>query len=230
MTKTTTTSFFTRLIALVSGAALTASVLFILPGHAQNRFSNPEKTVEDIFWGKLYKQGGNTFFCNKQFGQDSFLITQGYIYPLNRVRDALRCGTKSQCERNSEVYRHVASDLHNMVPIKSRIEMKRRNAGYGEMTSTAPKGECGLKEGFQNIEPPDRIKGDVARGVVYVMDTYDLPAPGSNDVFKRWHQADPPGDLELTRNHRIRELQGNDNRFITNPDAMFDDSIWGDAS
>lgn len=230
MTTNTTVSFSNRLIAMLSGAVLTASLLFMLPSHAQSRFSNPDQTVEKVFWGKLYDQGGSTFFCNDRFGQDSFLVTQGYIYPLNRVRDALRCGTKSQCERTSRVYRHVASDLHNMVPIKSRVEMQRRNAGYGEMASSAPVGECGLKEGFQNIEPPDRIKGDVARGVVYVMDTYDLPAPGSHDLFQRWHQADPPGDMELTRNQRIQELQGNDNRFITNPDAMFDDFSWRDAS
>lgn len=185
---------------------------------AQTRFSDPDKTASEVFWKQLYGDGGVTFFCQKPFTSKSFLLTQGYIYPMSHVRNALRCGTPSQCERESEKYRHIASDLHNMIPVQNSIEMRRRNAEYAQLGERVAAEECGIREGFQNIEPPDTIKGDVARGVFYMAQTYDLPLIGTDQVFDTWNREDPPDDRELTRNNRIKELQGNENPFISSPD------------
>lgn len=184
---------------------------------AQTRFSDPDKTASEVFWKQLYGDGGVTFFCQKPFTSKSFLLTQGYIYPMSHVRNALRCGTPSQCERESEKYRHIASDLHNMIPVQNSIEMRRRNAEYAQLGERVAAEECGIRAGFQNIEPPDTIKGDVARGVFYMVQTYDLPLIGTDQVFDTWNREDPPDDRELTRNNRIKELQGNENPFISSP-------------
>lgn len=203
-----------RLIILFLGMGLSGLCT------AQTLFSDPDKTANDVFWHELYKDGGVTFFCQKPFKGKSFLLSTGYIYPLSHVRNALHCGTPSQCERDSDTYRYIASDLHNLIPVETRIEMRRRNAKYAQLGDRVASGDCGIREGVQNIEPPDNIKGDVARAVSYMVHTYDLPMIGSPQVFANWDQADPPDDAELTRNKRINELQGNDNPFVSGTEQM----------
>src|SRR5690554_3618517 len=83
---------------------------------AQTRFTDPESTLKDVFWGSLYKDGGETFFCNKAFSQKSILITEGYIYASSWIRDHLRCGTHRQCLETHQDYPQMVSDLHNIVP------------------------------------------------------------------------------------------------------------------
>jgi len=206
----------TKNVVLVALAALLIPSLVI----SQNiRFSDPDTVVNNEFWGKLYAQGGNSFFCNTAFTSKGFVLTDGYVYPLADVRSALDCGTSRQCEQDNR-YRQIASDMHNMVPVRSRTEMGRRNARYEDLGSSVSEDECGIRQSAQFFEPPGRVKGDVARTVAYMVDTYDLPWLGSSAVFKGWNRLDPPDDSELTRHGRIVEIQGSANPFITNPERM----------
>ncbi|PHS46227.1 MAG: endonuclease I [Marinobacter sp.] len=203
------------LIPTALGLLLTATLVI-----GQNtRFSDPKTVVTDHFWGDLYASGGNSFFCNTAFTSKGFVLTDGYVYPLADVRSALDCGTSRQCEQDNR-YRQIASDMHNIVPVRSRTEMGRRNARYEDLGSSVSEDECGIRQSAQFFEPPGRVKGDVARTVAYMVDTYDLPWLGSSAVFKGWNRQDPPDDSELTRHGRIVEIQGNDNPFITNPERM----------
>lgn len=187
---------------------------------AQNiRFSDPETVVSEHFWGNLYANGGKSFFCNTPFTNKGFVLTDGYVYPLADVRSALDCGTSRQCEQDNR-YRQIASDMHNMVPVRSRTEMGRRNVRYEDLGSSVSENECGIRQSAQFFEPPVRVKGDVARTIAYMVDTYNLPWLGSSAVFKGWNRLDPPDDGELTRHRRIAEIQGNDNPFVTNPEKM----------
>ncbi|WP_372964327.1 endonuclease [Marinobacter sp.] len=183
------------------------------------RFSDPETVVKDEFWGNLYSEGGTSFFCNTPFKTKGFMMTDGHIYPLADIRTALDCGTNSQCKQDNR-YRQIASDLHNMVPVRNRLEMRRRTARYENLGETIAMDECGIRESHLFFEPPERIKGDVARTMAYMADTYGLPWLGSPPVFKDWSRLDPPDDQELTRHRRIAEIQGNENPFVTNPDLI----------
>lgn len=198
-------------------AALIATPSFV--SGQNNRFTDPDLVLTEQFWGQLYAEGGYTFFCNSAFSKKGFVVSNGYVYPLAHVRNALRCGTPSQCEKDDR-YRQIASDLHNIVPIQSRVEMRRRNAKYEQLAATAPLGECDIKESTQFIEPPLRVKGDVARTVAYMVSTYDLPWVGAVSVFQDWNELDPPDDSELTRHNRIVDIQGNANPFVQEPARM----------
>lgn len=203
------------LIPTALGLLLTTTLVI-----GQNtRFSDPETVVSEHFWGNLYANGGKSFFCDTAFTTKGFLLTDGYVYPLADVRSALDCGTSRQCEQDNQ-YRQIASDMHNMIPVRSRTEMGRRNARYEDLGSSVSGDECGIRQSAQFFEPPVRVKGDVARTVAYMVDTYNLPWLGSSAVFKGWNRLDPPDDGELTRHRRIAEIQGNDNPFVTNPEAM----------
>ncbi|MDI9244895.1 endonuclease [Marinobacter sp. CHS3-4] len=184
------------------------------------RFSDPETVIKDEFWGNLYADGGTSFFCQEPFTSKGFLLTDGYIYPLAQVRRALDCGTSQQCKQNDR-YRQIASDLHNIVPVSSRIEMSRRNALYENLGSTGGEpDDCGIRESAQFFEPPGIVKGDIARTVAYMVSTYNLPWAGANRVFVGWNQMDPPDDSELTRHRQVAEIQGNENPFVLDPSLV----------
>ncbi|MHA7926854.1 MAG: endonuclease [Marinobacter sp.] len=203
------------LIPTALGLLLTTTLVI-----GQNtRFSDPETVVSEHFWGNLYANGGKSFFCDTTFTTKGFVLTDGYVYPLADVRSALDCGTSRQCEQDNR-YRQIASDMHNMIPVRSRTEMGRRNARYEDLGPSVSGDECGIRQSAQFFEPPVRVKGDVARTVAYMVDTYNLPWLGSSAVFKGWNRLDPPDDGELTRHRRIAEIQGNDNPFVTNPETM----------
>lgn len=180
------------------------------------RFSDPKTVIKDQFWGNLYADGGKSFFCDEPFSSKGFMLTEGYIYPLADVRSALSCGTSRQCEQDNS-YRQIASDLHNMIPVKTRTELKRRNARYENLGATVKEGDCGIRESGYFFEPPSKVKGDIARSMSYMVATYDLPWLGSAPVFQGWNRADPPDDRELSRHKRVAEIQGNENPYITDP-------------
>ncbi|MEE3119007.1 endonuclease [Marinobacter sp.] len=183
------------------------------------RFSDPDTVIKNEFWGNLYANGGSSFFCNAPFTSKGFLLTDGYVYPLADIRSALDCGTSRQCEQDNR-YRQIASDLHNMVPVKTRTEMQRRNVRYENLGETIKTDDCGIRESAGFFEPPAAVKGDVARTVAYMVDTYGLPWLGATPVFQGWSAMDPPDDTELTRHRRVAEIQGNENPFVTQPDRI----------
>ncbi|MFN2360040.1 MAG: endonuclease [Marinobacter sp.] len=199
--------------------ALPVLLVSSLVSSQNTRFSDPDTVVENEFWGKLHAQGGISFFCETPFTSKGFLLTDGYIYPLSQVRSALDCGTSSQCA-NDDRYRQIASDLHNIVPVRSRTEMRQRNALYEQLGPAGKADECGIRESAQFFEPPETVKGDVARTVAYMVDTYDLPWAGATRVFKSWNRMDPPDDRELTRHRQIAEIQGNENPFVLDPGKL----------
>ncbi|MCL7946054.1 endonuclease [Marinobacter sp. ATCH36] len=200
---------------------LTLSILLAssLVSSQNTRFSDPDTVIQNEFWGKLYAQGGASFFCETPFTSKGFLLTDGYIYPLAQVRSALDCGTSSQCA-DDDRYRQIASDLHNIVPVRSRVEMRRRNARFEELGAVARPDECGIRESAQFFEPPERVKGDVARTVAYMVETYDLPWAGATRVFEGWNRLDPPDDRELTRHRQVADIQGNENPFVLDPERL----------
>lgn len=203
---------------------LASTALFLLCATSivigQNtRFSDPDTVVKEQFWGDLYADGGNSFFCDTPFTSKGFVLTDGYVYPLADIRSALDCGTSRQCEQDNR-YRQIASDLHNMIPVRTRTEMQRRNVRYENLGETVNRDDCGIRESAGFFEPPERVKGDIARTVAYMVETYGLPWLGSTPVFQGWNRLDPPDDTELTRHRRVAEIQGNENPFLTNPDHM----------
>lgn len=200
-----------------STSVLLLSATFVI---GQNtRFSDPKTVIQDEFWGNLYADGGKSFFCDEQFSTKGFMFTQGYIYPLADIRNALSCGTTRQCEQDNR-YRQIASDLHNMIPVRNRVELRRRNARYEELGAVIEADECGIRESSVLFEPPPRVKGDVARSMGYMVGTYGLPWLGSAQVFQGWNRSDPPDDRELSRHKRVAEIQGNENLYITDPSRI----------
>ncbi|MBT4059347.1 MAG: hypothetical protein HOE69_03470 [Euryarchaeota archaeon] len=141
----------------------------------------------------------------------------------------------------------VGTDLHNIVPTDYSVNYDRWAKDFGE--ASTPHNECsGCYYADYIWEPPNIVKGDVAR-ILFYMDvryeglgdepslelvdktsTYPTSSSGKTELGKlctmyQWHVLDPVDSRELERNMAIFEIQGNRNPFIDYSDFVMD--IWG---
>lgn len=201
------------------------ATLFSLPtlANGQNQIAGT-KAATRIFWNQLYSQGGTSLYCGQTFAGEGGQLKVSPIYSSKQLKSALRCITNRQCSIMTPAYPYMTADLHNLYPALSRVELARRNAQFGELDASAPsKFEdigCDMKTSFQLVEPRDEAKGNIARAIFYMHVEYDLPIVGQVQMFKKWHQMDPPDAEEKARNDKIANLQGTRNRFIDNPELV----------
>jgi endonuclease I len=132
------------------------------------------------------------------------------------------------------------TDLHHIRPTDVTANRVRGRLDFdngGHVVRAAPL----CKKDGDSWEPPDAVKGDIARMLFYMDARYeggkrkiDLelldftgtsgPEFGKLSTLKQWHQDDPVSDFEITRNDKIQELQGNRNPFIDYPEWV--EKIW----
>ena len=156
-------------------------------------------------------------------------------------------------EAPSESKRHGGTDLHHLRPEIGVINGSRNNSKYGEVNnreasakyydietnSTKATSETGVLYGYLDgeaidvgvFEPTDRVKGDVARIIMYLLVRYkgettpvtniihtdEGTAEAAYELLLKWHEQDPVSNFEIRRNHRTYLIQGNRNPFIDIP-------------
>ncbi len=111
----------------------------------------------------------------------------------------------------------AGSDLHHIRPCNISVNSSRGNKKFGTAS------------GY--YEPIDEYKGDVARIIFYLMvryaeaDNYNFNTVSQGiDLLLAWNELDPVSPLEMQRNNRVEDFQGNRNPFIDCAD--FADLIW----
>jgi len=158
------------------------------------------------------KQQGNTDYWNRE-----------HIWPQSK-------GLKGNQSRK---------DLYNIVPTDSSVNSSRGNKYFDN--AACPHKECvGCKSDSQRWEPPDDVKGDVARIAFYMDAVYNESSRvelldlrlvsslqtdrktdfGKLETLLAWHCADPVSQYEQNRNNIISEVQGNRNRFVDEPELV----------
>jgi endonuclease I len=119
---------------------------------------------------------------------------------------------------------NVGSDLHNLKPANPSENSSRSNDYFDNI------------DGPGTYEPPEEVKGDIARILFYMIvmydylnlvdevpDVYEMALLG---VLLSWHESDPVDDFEENRNDVIYSYQFNRNPFIDYP--HFVEMIFGD--
>ncbi|WP_203364574.1 endonuclease [Bacillus sp. REN10] len=132
------------------------------------------------------------------------------------------------------------TDIHHLRPTDVKINSTRGSLDFDNGGS--PVKNCdGCFKTANSWEPPDRVKGDVARMIFYMAvryekgDRVDLelneklnngnnPYHGKQSVLLKWHKQDPVNEFERKRNDTIQKWQGNRNPFIDHPEWA--DMIW----
>ncbi len=99
-------------------------------------------------------------------------------------------------------------DMHHLKPSDVNENSSRGNMPFGTTAGT--------------YEPPDEVKGDIARIVFYMDARYDelsisSQTIGDLEMLLEWHLNDPVDDFERNRNEVIFGYQKNRNPFIDYP-------------
>jgi len=126
------------------------------------------------------------------------------------------------CQKVSLNFRNAHNDLVNLTPAIGEVNADRSNLPYqiikGEKRSY---GQCDFEYDKVNktVEPAVRIRGDIARIQLYLLNTYgsslgfEFSAIKLN-MLKQWDENDPVSDWEKERNKRICMAQGSGNELI----------------
>lgn len=147
------------------------------------------------------------------------------------------------------------TDLHNIRPADVNVNSSRENKYFGECQvgltrcmkpankEAAPDTETDMKI----WAPPQQVRGDVARAVMYMAIRYGFHQPAEGPVLHlsdypsmvkkemgllsillKWNELDPPSQEEKLRNERVCRLyQHNRNPFVDHPE--YANLIWKQA-
>ncbi|MEH6943872.1 endonuclease [Bacillus sp. JJ722] len=136
------------------------------------------------------------------------------------------------------------TDIHHLRPEDVNVNSKRGHLDFDNGGSQYSGCDCSYDQ--DSWEPPDRVKGDVARMLFYMdvryegdgeidlelsdsVNTYPKPLHGKKSTLLAWHKLDPVDDFERNRNDIIYEKwQHNRNPFIDHPEWA--ESIWGNSN
>lgn len=194
---------------------------------------------DDYFWNRLYPFGGVTIYCSHVFrtetehqatGGDRRSLTGEEInvehaYSADWIAEANGCPNRNQCD--VEAYKFAEGDLHNLWPAVGRINSSRSDLPFAVIPGENERrfmDICGDYERTSGdgatVEPQDSAKGNLARSIMYMMVSYDLPAEVPVALLVQWHFADLPDDEERWRNNLIETLQGTRNPFIDYPEVL----------
>jgi uncharacterized protein len=132
------------------------------------------------------------------------------------------------------------TDIHHLRPTDASVNSARGHLDFDNGGNS--QGECAeCKIDSDSFEPPNRVKGDIARMLMYMavryegggeldleladsVNTYPTPFHGKKSVLLQWSKQDPVDAFEMNRNNKIQEIQGNRNPFIDHPEWA--DLIW----
>lgn len=125
------------------------------------------------------------------------------------------------CRQIDAQYRTMEADLFNYIPVVSAIAERRKKQLFGKVEK--PKyliGKVKMDENY--IEPPDSLKGDVARVYLYMNQRYGLKLSlEEKEAYHYWHKLDSVDKRECAIAKTIMKIQGSDNRWITEKCGRF---------
>ncbi len=175
-----------------------------------------------LFWGQLYKKGGETLYCGQSFGPSkSKRINVEHVLPMSWVMKKLNCRDRDSCRRNSSRFGYIEADMHNLYPALRDINQSRGSMPFAIIKGEQRQfGSCDFELNTRKrvVEPRSEVRGDIARAMMYMHDRYAIRIHArQGKLLKQWNRQDPPDAFERRRNDVIESLQGNRNRFIDKP-------------
>lgn len=160
-------------------------------------------------------------------------VYTGQFFPgagIEPDEDALNCEhvwpRSRMAARDTLLYSHQQSDLHNLYPSLPGANSSRGNLPYGEVVGDRNLDwwptELGTNALGQRVcEVRDARKGDLARAILYFAVRWGADVgPDEESTLKAWHTADAPDLREATRNDRVEAVQGNRNPFVDCPELV----------
>jgi len=121
-------------------------------------------------------------------------------------RQCWQKGGRKACKKD-RVFTKMEADLHNLVPAIGELNGDRSNFKFTMIPGEERKyGKCDFEIDFKAraAEPPESIRGDIARIYFYMRDTYKIRlSKQQTRLLDAWSKTDPADDAERERNRRI---------------------------
>ncbi len=132
-------------------------------------------------------------------------------------RQCWQQGGRKACKKDP-VFAKMEADLHNLVPAIGELNGDRSNFKF-TMIPGEPRayGKCDFEVNFKSksAEPPDNVRGDIARIYFYMRDQYQLSLSNQQSkLLQAWSNIDPVDAWEIERNKRIKSIQGDGNPYV----------------
>ncbi len=167
------------------------------------------------------------FAPDKPWGDDDARGTRiewEHVVPAARVVQALGCSSRAAC-RSNEAFRLAENDPYNLLPALGSLNARRSNRPYAELPGEPRAyGRCDFeleqhreqRQHLGRVEPPDDIKGDVARISLYYAQRHGLQLSDAEiQQFQAWSAQDPVSAEERYRAAYIRKrITGWANPFV----------------
>lgn len=188
------------------GAEIKEDKTLILPaGFQTEKF---QKRANRLEWEHVVPaENFGRAFIEWREGDPQCIDTKGKFYKGRKCADKM-----------NKQYRYMQADLYNLYPAIGAVNAARSNKQFtmlSEVKNTF--GTCPMKIKQSKVEPPDAVKGTIARTYLYMQEAYQ-PTYHMNASMEKlmqvWDEKFPPDAWECERAQRIQKIQGNENQFV----------------
>jgi len=122
----------------------------------------------------------------------------------------------------------MQSDLYNLHPAIGEINGLRSNYRFDMVTGEDREfGPCDFEIENRIAEPPEYVRGDIARTYQYMNSAYPghgIVGKSNKKLFQAWSNQDPVDAWECERCKRIEAIQKNENTVVK--DACRKSGLW----
>ncbi|WP_274307332.1 endonuclease [Solibacillus daqui] len=209
-----------------------------------------KKSLHDIISGHKQLDYSEVWEALRETDEDPNNANNVILFYSNESRSKTRNGGNvgdwnrehvwAQSHGNFGTSKGPGTDIHHLRPTDVQVNSARGNLDF-DNGGTAVKGCDGCYKKSNSWEPPNHVKGDVARMLFYMATRYEVgdrvdlelndklsngsaPYHGKLSVLLKWHELDPVDEFERNRNEVIFKWQGNRNPFIDHPEWV--ELIW----
>ena len=192
----------------------------IYPKHQKAFYSNCDYVIKEKKLVPIHKTCGFHYRKNKNRSQR---IEWEHIVPAWHFGHQLHCwqnGGRMTCRNQNSKFRQMEADMHNLVPAIGEINGDRSNFRYGMIEGEERLyGKVDMEIAFskKKAEPREEVRGDIARAYFYMRESYGLRISRTQEkMLIAWNNLDPVDRWEKKKNQMVKELQGDENMYITN--------------
>ena len=151
----------------------------------------------------------------ENFGRSFNEWRDGHKQCVNSKGKAFK-GRKCANKVNSE-YRYMQADMFNLFPAIGAVNALRSNYNFTMLPAVKSDfGSCTMKIDSRKAEPPEIVRGQIARTYLYMDETYQRynMSKSQRQLMSAWDKMYPEDAWECARAKKITRLQKSENNVV----------------
>ena len=169
-----------------------------------NKLTEYDESISLIKY--IYSKDKKTFYCNCEYENNLKIKKDLCPFTFDDITNEPKVVWENIVPvREISKSKYILNDLYNLIPVVKK--MKKEN-----LPNNLPKkfSNCSIKKNNNTYEPPNYIKGDIARTYLYMDWAYpelQLLNKKQKRLMKSWNNIDPVDQDECTRAWKILNKQ-----------------------